>query len=109
SAGTYTIRFTAANYQDVELSDVKVAAGANTDASTVLSNKSSVTSVDVIERVTSVNASAEAMLNERKLAATVSDSIGKEELSAGTSSDAAGALEKVTGVSVVGDGFVYVR
>ena len=39
----------------------------------------------------------------------VSDSIGREELNVGASSDAAGALQKVTGVSVVGGGFVYVR
>src|SRR5262249_18714229 len=33
----------------------------------------------------------------------------REELTSGASSDAAGALQKVTGVSVVGSGFVYVR
>jgi hypothetical protein len=43
------------------------------------------------------------------LSPVVSDSIGREELAAGTSSDAAGALQKVTGVSVVGSGYVYVR
>jgi outer membrane receptor protein involved in Fe transport len=56
-----------------------------------------------------VGATAEAVLQERKLSAVVSDSIGREELNSGASSDAAGALQKVTGVSVVGGGFVYVR
>ena len=49
------------------------------------------------------------MLNERKLAPQVSDSISNEELKKSTASDAARALEKVTGVSVVEGGYVYVR
>lgn len=109
SSGTYTFTFTAPNYTTVTMNPVVVKTGEVTEASTLLSNKTVVTSVDVVERVGAVEASAEAMLNERKLSAVVSDSISREELSSGASSDAAGALEKVTGVSVVGEGFVYVR
>ena len=109
SPGTYTITFSAPNYSDAELKDLVVKAGETTEASTVMSNKDLVTTVDVVEKADAVGATAEAMLQERKLSAVVSDSIGREELATGTSSDAAGALEKVTGVSVVGDGFVYVR
>ncbi len=109
SPGTYTIGLTAANYAPLEMSDVVVKAGEDTEASGVMSNKANVTTVDVVEKVDAATSTAEAMLNERKLSAVVSDSISKEELSNGAASDAAGALEKVTGVSVVGDGFVYVR
>jgi outer membrane receptor protein involved in Fe transport len=109
SPGSYKLRFTSANYTTVELADVAVKPGETTEASTVMSNKSAVTSVDVVERVTAVGATAEAVLQERKLSAVVSDSLGKEELTEGAASDAAGALQKVTGVSVVGGGFVYVR
>ena len=108
-AGTYTFRFSASNYQPVDVTDVAVKAGATTELSTLLSNTANVTKVDVVERVGAVEAPAEAMLNERKLSSTVSDSMSREELAGGTSSDAAGALQKVTGVSVVGSGFVYVR
>ena len=108
-AGTHTLRFTAPNYQPVDVTDVAVKAGATTELSTLLSNTANVTKVDVVERVGAVEATAEAMLNERKLSSTVSDSMSREELAGGTSSDAAGALQKVTGVSVVGGGFVYVR
>jgi outer membrane receptor protein involved in Fe transport len=107
--GTYTLAFSAEQYSNVSLTDVAVKAGEATEASTVMSNKSNVTTVDVVERVGAIEATAEAMLTERKLSAVVSDSISRSELASGTSSDAAGALEKVTGVSVVGDGFVYVR
>ena len=109
SPGTYTLRFSAANYGAVDVTDVMVKAGEVTEASTLLANKSTVTSVDVVEKVGAVASTADAMLQERKLSSVVSDSIGREELAAGTSSDAAGALQKVTGVSVVGAGYVYVR
>ena len=109
SPGTYKLLFTAPNYLPVNLSDVVVKAGETTEASTVLSNKSQVTRVDVTASATAVGATAEAMLQERRLAGVVSDSIGREELAASTASDAAGALQKVTGVSLVGEGFVYVR
>jgi outer membrane receptor protein involved in Fe transport len=109
SAGTYQLHISAPNYSSVDLSEVVIRAGETTEASSVMSNKALVTRIDVVERATAVGATAEANLQERKLSAVVSDSIGREELSAGASSDAAGALQKVTGVSVVGSGFVYVR
>ena len=109
SPGTYILTFQAENYSEVKIEEVGVTAGQVTEASTVMANKSVVTTVEVNEKVTAVGANAEAMLTERKLAGSVSDSIGKEEISNSASSSAAGALEKVTGVSVVGDGFVYVR
>jgi outer membrane receptor protein involved in Fe transport len=109
SPGTYSLRFSAPNYASVDLVNIEVKPGAVTEASTVLSNLSIRTTVEVVEKVGAVEATAEAMLNERKLSPVVSDGIGREELAAGTASDAAGSLQKVTGVSVVGGGFVYVR
>jgi len=109
SPGKYTLTYQAENYSEVKVEEVIVAAGETTEASTVMANKSVVTTVEVNEKADSVGATAEAMLSERRLSASVSDSIGKEELNNSAASNAAGALEKVTGVSVVGDGFVYVR
>jgi outer membrane receptor protein involved in Fe transport len=65
--------------------------------------------VEVTASIEAATATAESVVLERKLAPTVSDAISSEEISRSTASDAAGALEKVTGVSVVGDGYVYVR
>ena len=107
--GSYTLGFRAENYHDVRLTDVVVSPGEITEASTVMANLSVVTSIDVVESATAVGATAQAMLIEQKLAPVVSDSLSHEELAASTSSDAAGALEKVTGVSVVGERYVYVR
>ena len=108
-AGTYKLRFTAVNFTDTTVDEIAVAAGAIVEASTVMTNKSSVTTVEVVEKVGNVASNAEAALTERKLAATVSDSISGEEIRSTIASDAAGAVEKVTGVSVVDGGYVYVR
>lgn len=108
-AGKYKMKFELDNYAAAEVTDIEVIAGEAVDASAVLSNKGIVTSVDVVERITAAASSAEAALTERKLSSVVSDSISKEEISSGTASDAAGAVQKVTGVSIVDNGYVYVR
>jgi len=107
--GVYELRISAARYLPAEVSGVEVKAGEITDASAVLTLASEVTTVEVVERVSSVAATAAAMLAERKLAPTISDGISAEEIRASVASHAAAALEKVTGVSVVGSGYVYVR
>lgn len=107
--GTYKLRFTAPNYTETTVDAVEVVAGQPVEASTVMSPKGATTTVEVNEKVGAVASTAEAAMAERKLAAVVSDSISNEELRSGTASNAAGALERVTGVSIVDNGFVYVR
>jgi hypothetical protein len=108
-AGKHALKFTADNYQPVDIREVTVVSGEVVEASTLMTNERLVTSIDVVEKLDAATSTSEAMLVERKLSAVVSDSIGHQELAESAAGDAAGALEKVTGVSVVGDGFVYVR
>jgi outer membrane receptor protein involved in Fe transport len=107
--GKYTLKFVNEKYLDSEVTGVEVKAGENVDASTVLASKGSSTVVEVSESISAVSATSEAMLTERKLAVQVSDSISNEEMKKSTASDAAKALEKVTGVSVTEGGYVFVR
>jgi len=107
--GTYALRITATHYLPVTVREVSVQPGAEADASTVLAPADAVTSVDVVETVSSVWTSAAAMVEDRKLAATISDGLSSDEIRASTASDAAAVLERVTGVSVVDGGYVYVR
>lgn len=107
--GTYQISFQAPKYLEATLDNVEVKPTENTEASTVLASAASVTSVEVSASVSAVTATAEAMLMERKLAPAVSDGLSAEEIHQSVASDAAGALTKVTGVSVVDSGFVFVR
>ncbi len=107
-AGTYTASYQSANYQAVNVEGVEVFDGEVADASTVMSLKGETTVVDVVANVAADVATQEAMLAERRLASTVSDTISAEEIRGGTSSDASEALEKVTGVTTMND-FVFVR
>ena len=109
SPGTYVLKFSADSHMDTSVEAIEVKSGEVVDASTVMAAKGTTTVLEVSERVSQVSATAEAALQERKLSAVVSDTISNEELRGGTASNAAAALEKVTGVSVVDNGFVYVR
>ena len=107
-AGTYTVSYASANHQGVNVQGLEVLAGEIADASTVMSAKGETTVVEVRSTVAASVATQEAMLVERKLASTVSDTISAEEIRGGTSSDASEAIEKVTGVTTMND-FVFVR
>ncbi len=107
--GVYALKISAANYTPTAVTDITVVEGQLTDASTVMAESGRVTTVNVEESASAVASSAAAALVERRLAPMVSDSMSSEEIRKSVASDAAGALEKMTGVSVVGSGFVYVR
>ena len=109
SPGKYKLRLTSSNHLETTIEDIEVKAGVTTDASSVLQQKGAATTLDVVEKVGSLQTTAESILIERKLSSSVSDSISKEDIKASTASDAAGALEKVAGISVVDGGFVFVR
>jgi outer membrane receptor protein involved in Fe transport len=108
-AGSYSVSVAAPKYLPAKVSDVAVIAGETADGSVVLTTEGNVTTVEVVESIDSSTATAAAVMLERKLAPVVSDSMSKEDISNSNASDAAGAVEKVTGVSVVEGGFVYVR
>ena len=107
--GTYTVKFSNKEFNDASVEGVAVAEGETAEASSVLSSKGTVTKLEVSERVDAVASNAEAALAERKLSASVSDSLSADEIRKTVASDAAGAVEKVTGVSIVDSGYVYVR
>ncbi len=108
-AGTYNIKFASEGKLPATIDGLLVVAGEVADGSTVLVAAGEATQVEVTASIAPEVATAEVLLTERKLADTVQDSISGEEIKAGTANDAAGALEKVTGVSVVNDSYVYVR
>ena len=108
-AGTYQVSVASANHVPAKVDNLVVTAGETVDGSLVLITPDSVTTVEVVASVESSTATAEAIIAERKLAAVVSDAISQEDIAASTASDAAGAVQKVTGVSVVEGGYVYVR
>ncbi len=107
--GTYQISVASANHLPAKIDNLAITAGETVDGSLVLVTPDSVTTVEVTASIESTTATAEAIIAERKLSAVVSDGISHEDIANSTASDAAGAVQKVTGVSVVEGGYVYVR
>lgn len=59
--------------------------------------------------VDAVTSSAEAQIVERKNSAVITDNLGSQEMKKNADSDAAAAMQRVTGLSVVDNQYVFVR
>ncbi|WP_206483541.1 TonB-dependent receptor [Thalassotalea sp. G2M2-11] len=64
---------------------------------------------EVVAKATRLQGSAAAVIEERKNQAFVADILGAEQMSRTGDSDAASALKRVTGLTLVDDKFIYVR
>jgi outer membrane receptor protein involved in Fe transport len=91
---------------------VDVAPGARTiDANVGLTMSRFAETVQVTASgaVDAVTSSAEAQLADRKSAAVITDNLGSQEMKKNADSDAAAAMSRVTGLSVVDNQYVFVR
>ena len=107
-AGTYTVRYSFAGLDAQTVTGVAVADGETTEINVRLTagalTEVVVTAEAIVEQNTDVG-----LLRQRQGAAAVSDAISAESISRSGSSDAADAMERVTGASVQGGRYVYVR
>lgn len=107
--GTYTVHVSMLGYTTLRVDSVRVAAGDVTTLPLVL-EPTAIELEAVVATVTSQRAATDAgLLAIRRNAAAVMDGISAEEISRSPDSDAADAIARVTGVSVVDDRFVVVR
>ncbi len=107
-AGKYSVRVTYIGYQTKKIENVVI----TTDKSTKLDvslpyEKKSTEEVVVTAQRSYDNAAAN--LNKRKNASQVSDGVSQEEIGRLPDSDAGQALKRVSGVTLVGGKFLYVR
>jgi hypothetical protein len=103
--GTYSVRFSIEKFNEQTIDDVIVEAGKSKEQNAVLSP------VGFGETMTVTAGNSDdiaAMIEERKSASTISDTISATEISKDTASSAAGILARAPGISVV-DRFVFVR
>lgn len=120
--GTYVLRVSRQGFGTDRITGVEVTAGQLANVAVVLtpaddaqgaavegSEGAATFAEGITVESTADESSEEALLVERKQAAQISDSIGTEEISKTTGSDAAGVLKRVTGISLQDDRFVYVR
>lgn len=108
--GTHEIKVSMDGYETRTIR-VDVAAGARTiDANVGLTMTRFAETVTVTAAaVDSATSSAEAQLADRKSAAVITDNLGSQEMKKNADSDAAAAMSRVTGLSVVDNQYVFVR
>lgn len=115
-AGTYEVSVNKEGFESQKITGVVVADGEVADFAVVLLPASDgdaaagaafAGEIEVVAEA--ANSTQAALLSERKNAAQISDSIGKEEMKKSTGGDAADVVKRVTGISVQNNKYVYVR
>lgn len=106
--GVYSLRFRYVGYETKLIENVEVPTGKNVTVNVTLSPETK-KSEEVVVTARANKESKEAILAQRKNSAQVSDGVGQEEIAKLPDGDAGQALKRITGVTVVGDKFVYVR
>jgi len=108
--GAYEIKVAMEGYETKTLK-VDVAAGARViDANVGLAMSRFAETVTVTAAaIDAATSSAEAQIAERKSAAVITDNLGSQDMKKNADSDAAQAMSRVTGMSVVDNQYVFVR
>ncbi|MFM7736022.1 MAG: carboxypeptidase regulatory-like domain-containing protein, partial [Alphaproteobacteria bacterium] len=107
--GDWTVRFYAPGYRSARIESVKVESGKTTRADTplVAAGEAGVQVVEVFAKGKRANEAVQ--LAERRNATTVEDNISAETFKKSPDSDAAEVVERVPGVTIRADKYVYVR
>jgi hypothetical protein len=108
SAGSYSLSVLAPNYSPITLYDIAVAPGEPTERPIELV-PAGLDLPDFVVLEPFVEGSLAAFVEERRTSSAVTDILGAEQISRAGDSDAAGALKRVTGLTLVDGRFVYVR
>lgn len=106
--GVYSLRFRYVGYETKIIENVEVPGGKNIIVNVTLSPETKKAN-EVVVTARANKESKEAILAQRKNSAQVSDGVSKEEMSKLPDADAGQALKRVSGVTLVGDKFIYVR
>ncbi len=106
--GTYTVTFSMIGFQKQTISGVEIKSGETIKIDVVLGTETYETDEVIIAAKSLTNTEA-SLLTKRQKSTSVSDAISAEEISKSGSGDAASAMNKVTGASVVGGKYVYIR
>lgn len=108
-AGAYTLEFSYIGYHPATVQNVEVNAGKVTRIDMRLIEEAVEIGGEVVVEAALILNSEAGLLRSRQKAAAVSDAISAEAISRSGSGDAAAAMTKVTGASVVGGRYVYIR
>ena len=107
--GAYTVRYSFVGYATQVVTGVEIAAGQTQTINITLTTDATLDEVVVeAEEIIATNSEA-GLLRVRARAAQVSDAISAETIAQSGASDAGDAMERVTGASVQGGQYVFVR
>ncbi|MBN1782875.1 carboxypeptidase-like regulatory domain-containing protein, partial [bacterium] len=106
--GTYMLRISYMGYDTREITDVRVLTGEPVHFNVAL-NKQVLQGEVVTVTASAVQSTEAGLLKMRQKATAVSDAISAEAISRTGSGDAAAAMKKVTGASVIDGKYIYVR
>ncbi len=110
AAGTYDVAFSFIGYATQRVTGVALAAGQVQTLDVTLDEEEVGGEVEeVVVTADAVRNSGASLLRERQRASAVSDAIAADEIARSGAGNAADALERVTGASVVGGRYVYIR
>jgi len=107
-AESYTLVVSVVGYAETKINNVKILNNKITKLDISITPEILTTEVVVVEAKAVQNTEA-SLLKSRQKSIAVSDAISAEEISRSGSGDAASAMTKVTGASVVGGKYVFIR
>ena len=107
-AGTYSVQYSFVGLVTRTVTDVRIASGETTEINVDLSAEALETVTITAEAILELNSEI-GLDRQRQRAAAVSDGISARSIAQSGASDAADAVERVTGVSVQGGQYVFVR
>lgn len=106
--GTHDLSVIHPDFSSQDISDVTIASDETTEVSAQLA-PAAVALADFTVTAPRIEGGTAELLDERKDASSVNEVIGAEQMSKSGASNAADALSRVTGITIVGGKFVYVR
>jgi outer membrane receptor protein involved in Fe transport len=106
--GSYQLKVVMSGYQE-RIVRLEVTSGQASKVDIGLAMKTFADQITVEGNTDSMSSSAEAQLSARKGASVITDNVGSDEMKANGDSDAASALARVTGLSIVDSQYVFVR
>jgi outer membrane receptor protein involved in Fe transport len=110
-AGTYTLKAGFSGYTARTIYAIGIEAGRTSEVDVVLvpSTVKLEEEITVTAEVSAVASTQTAALLERKRSGAISEGLAGDEMKKNADTDAASAMQRVTGVSVVGGQYVFVR
>jgi TonB-dependent receptor len=107
--GVYTIAVSYTGYENKKITEVNVKDGEITYLDVTLSDEAVDLGLDVVVTAQAIERSENALLLLQKKSDKIQDGISSQEMSRYSVGDAAGAMQKVTGATVSGGKYIYIR